>query len=94
MLLDTCPLHNEFGLEVLDVDLRQPTAELAAAIDALWVEHPVLLIRDQLLDVRRQQVRMGNNKRAQCAAARKLAECAWRLFHYGERFDAARAFSS
>jgi transposase len=44
--------------------------------------------------VRRHQARMGDKKRAQCAAARKLAECAWRLFHYGERFDAARAFSS
>jgi transposase len=42
--------------------------------------------------VRRQEQRMGSKGRARCAAARKLAETIWRLFHYGERFDAARAF--
>ena len=39
-------------------------------------------------------LRMGLKRRAQCAAGRKLAETIWRLFHYGERFDAARAFPS
>jgi transposase len=42
--------------------------------------------------VRRRQARMGDKKRAQCAAARKLAEATWRLFSYGEAFDVARAF--
>ena len=42
--------------------------------------------------VRRKQVRLGDKKRAQCAAARKWAEAMWRLFEYGERFDVARAF--
>ncbi len=42
--------------------------------------------------VRRMQARTGDKKRAQCAAARKLAEAMWRLFEYGERFDVARAF--
>jgi transposase len=42
--------------------------------------------------VRRRQARMGDKKRAQCAAARKLAEATWRLFAYGEAFDVARAF--
>lgn len=42
--------------------------------------------------VRRQEHRMGAKGRARCAAARKLAETIWRLFHYGECFDAARAF--
>jgi transposase len=42
--------------------------------------------------VRRRQARMGDKKRAQCAAARKLAEATWRLFSYGEVFDVARAF--
>jgi transposase len=44
--------------------------------------------------VRKRYARMGIKKRAQCAAARKLAETMWRLFHYGECFDAARAFPS
>ena len=42
--------------------------------------------------VRRRQARMGDRRRAQCAAARKLAEAVWRLFAYGEAFDAAKAF--
>lgn len=42
--------------------------------------------------VRRNQARMGDKKRAQCAAARKLAEAMWRLFAYGEAFDVARPF--
>jgi transposase len=42
--------------------------------------------------VRRKEARMGAKGRARCAAARKLAETIWRLFHYGECFDAAKAF--
>ena len=42
--------------------------------------------------VRRQEHRMGAKGRARCAAARKLAETIWRFFHYGECFDAIRAF--
>jgi transposase len=42
--------------------------------------------------VRRHQKRLGDKKRAQCAAARKLAEAMYRLFEYGECFDVARAF--
>lgn len=54
MPLTTRPLTPSFGLEVFDVDLRNPTTALMAEIDALWVEHPVLLIRDQLLDEAQQ----------------------------------------
>lgn len=42
--------------------------------------------------IRRKELRMGAKGKARCAAARKLAECIWRLFHYGECFDPARAF--
>ncbi|MHC4492823.1 MAG: IS110 family RNA-guided transposase [Planctomycetota bacterium] len=44
--------------------------------------------------VRRREKRMQAKGKARCAAARKLAESIWRLFHYGECFDAARAFAS
>jgi transposase len=44
--------------------------------------------------VRRKQQRMQVKRKARCAAARKLAESIWRLFHYGECFDAARAFAA
>ena len=54
MPLATRPLTPTFGLEILDVDLRAPADELIAGIDALWIEHPVLLIRDQLLDEAQQ----------------------------------------
>ena len=50
MSLSTRPLTPTFGLEILDVDLRQPTDNMIAEIDALWVKHPVLLVRNQLLD--------------------------------------------
>ena len=50
MSLSTHPLTPTFGLEILDVDLRQPTDNMIAEIDALWVKHPVLLLRNQLLD--------------------------------------------
>lgn len=42
--------------------------------------------------IRARQKRMGNKAKARVAGARKLAESIWRLFHYGECFDAARAF--
>ena len=54
MPLATRPLTPTFGLEVLDIDLRTPTDAMTAEIDALWVEHPVLLIRNQLLDEAQQ----------------------------------------
>lgn len=54
MPLTTRPLTPTFGLEIFDVDLRAPTDDLIAGIDALWVEHPVLIIRDQLLDEAQQ----------------------------------------
>jgi transposase len=44
--------------------------------------------------VRRREKRMQAKGKARCAAARKLAEAIWRLFHYGECFDAARAFAA
>ena len=52
--LQTRPLHPQFGVELLDIDLRNPTDELMGAIDGLWVEHPVLLVRGQLLDEAQQ----------------------------------------
>jgi len=42
--------------------------------------------------IRKKQKRMGSKGKARCAAARKLAESIWRLFAYGECFDAARPF--
>ena len=42
--------------------------------------------------IREKQKRMGSKGKARCAAARKLAESIWRLFHYGECFDPARPF--
>ena len=54
MPLTTQPLTPNFGLEILDVDLRTSPNDLIAEIDALWVAHPVLLIRNQLLDEAQQ----------------------------------------
>ena len=42
--------------------------------------------------IRVKQKRMGNKAKARAAGGRKLAEAIWRLFHYGECFDPARAF--
>ncbi len=42
--------------------------------------------------IRAKQNRMGNKAKARAAGGRKLAEVIWRLFHYGQCFDAARAF--
>jgi len=42
--------------------------------------------------VRVKQKRMSIKGKARCAAARKVAESIWRLFHYGECFDPERPF--
>jgi transposase len=42
--------------------------------------------------IRAKQRRMGNKAKARVAAARKLAESVWRLFTWGECFDATRPF--
>lgn len=42
--------------------------------------------------IRARQKKMGNKAKARAAGGRKLAESIWRLFNYGECFDAARAF--
>ncbi|MFT5049430.1 MAG: transposase [Chlamydiales bacterium] len=42
--------------------------------------------------IRAKQNRMGNKAKARAAGGRKLAEVIWRLFQYGECFDAGRAF--
>ena len=42
--------------------------------------------------IRAKERRMGCKGKARVAAARKLAESIWRLFHLGECFDAARPF--
>jgi transposase len=42
--------------------------------------------------IRTKEKRMGIKAKARAAAARKLAEAIWRLFHHGECFDAARPF--
>ena len=50
MKLHTRPLHPRFGVEILDIDLRALNETELKAINALWIEHPVILIRNQLLD--------------------------------------------
>ncbi|MBI10900.1 MAG: taurine dioxygenase [Rhodospirillaceae bacterium] len=50
MKLNTRPLHPRFGVEILDIDLRALNETELKAINALWIEHPVILIRNQLLD--------------------------------------------
>ena len=35
---------------------------------------------------------MGCKAKARAAGARKLAESIWRLFHWGETFDASKPF--
>jgi len=52
--LNTLPLHRRFGVEILDIDLRTLDEAAFKAINALWIEHPVILIRNQLLDEREQ----------------------------------------
>lgn len=44
--------------------------------------------------IRKKQKRIAIKGKARCAAARKLAESIWRLFHYGECFDPARPFGA
>jgi len=43
------PCANDFGAEVVGADLRDPSAELAAAIYRAFLDHQVLAIRDQNL---------------------------------------------
>lgn len=50
MPLATRPLHARFGVEILDVDLRNLDAETAREIEQCWIREPVVLIRNQLLD--------------------------------------------
>ena len=54
MKLNPRPLHRRFGVEILDIDLRALDDTAFEAINALWIEHPVILIRNQLLDEREQ----------------------------------------
>ena len=42
--------------------------------------------------IRAKERRMGCKGKARVAGARKIAESIWRLFHWGERFDAAKPF--
>ena len=42
--------------------------------------------------MRAKKKHLGSGAKARTAAARKLAESIWRLFHYGELFDMARPF--
>jgi transposase len=51
-------------------------------------ENPELAIGDW---VRARSRRLGGPK-ARSAAARKLAECIWRLFNWGEAFDVTKPF--
>ena len=47
--LETRPLHDSFGLEILNVDIRAIDDETVNAIEQAWISTPVLLIRNQLL---------------------------------------------
>jgi len=42
--------------------------------------------------IRAKERRIGGKAKARVAGARKLSETIWRLFHYGELFDASRPF--
>lgn len=48
--LQTRPLHDDFGLEILDIDIRSLDEAGIQAIEEAWISTPVLLIRDQLLN--------------------------------------------
>ena len=48
----TRPLHPRFGLEIEGINLGACSAEDIAFVRELWVEHPVLLVRGQLLSER------------------------------------------
>jgi transposase len=43
--------------------------------------------------IRAKEKRMGCKAKARAAGARKLAESIWRLFHWGEIFDASKPFA-
>lgn len=42
--------------------------------------------------IRAKERRMGSKGKARAAGARKIAESIWRLFHWGELFDASKPF--
>ena len=44
--------------------------------------------------IRSKQKRMGCKAKARTAGVRKLPEQIWRLFHFGECFDAAKPFGA
>ncbi|MBO6947499.1 MAG: TauD/TfdA family dioxygenase [Rhodospirillales bacterium] len=54
MKLNTRPLKETFGLEVLDVDLSELDNETFDAIYKLWQQEPLLLFRRQSLSERQQ----------------------------------------
>ena len=50
-LLETRPLQPRFGVEILDIDIRDVTADhLYAEIRELFEEHSLLLFRNQQMD--------------------------------------------
>jgi alpha-ketoglutarate-dependent taurine dioxygenase len=52
---DTSPLSDRFGVEVTGIDLRDPLdAAAKSAIDQAFIEHHVLVFRDQDLDAQQQ----------------------------------------
>lgn len=53
MELETRPLQENFGLEVLNVDLEHMDAETFAAVYKLWQRDPLLLFRRQSVTERR-----------------------------------------
>ncbi len=54
MSLQFKPLHPHLGAEVTGIDLKQPSAELAAELDRAMAEHAVLVIRGQPLSQEEQ----------------------------------------
>ena len=51
LALKTSPLHDRFGVEIHDMELREVTAEMGyPQIRAAFEEHSLLLLRDQHLD--------------------------------------------
>ncbi|MEM7404752.1 MAG: TauD/TfdA family dioxygenase [Pseudomonadota bacterium] len=50
MHLQTRPLHEDFGLELMGLDIRALDDSTLEAIEQAWISTPVLLIRDQLLN--------------------------------------------
>ena len=71
------------------VALRKRFVRLEEIRAAIARRGPGLAVGDW---IRRKELRMGAKGKARYPAARKLAECVWRLFRHGECFDPARAF--